>query len=504
MTTIRARLTVWYTVAMAVVMLAFGTALVIERRHPGYAELDERLALEADFALGWLTEQSRVLGGDITVVDSVQDRRTLGWFRRPVLAPDVRSYLEAMRDPLLVVDSLGNQLYASQEARLLNYESFESLRALLKPRPTARVTGTTTLDPTLGVYRYLATPVPTAASGIGGILIATPTRTAPVEPRQLIRSMLVIAPIILMASVGIGYWLAGRSLRPVQDMMDELEAIQDGRSLHRRLMVPRSGDELARLAMKVNGMIARLEQSFSGLRRFTADASHELKTPLMVIRAGVERALTNPKAPAENMETLDETLNQINLMSELVETLLTLARADEGRATLAVEPKDIRPLVAEAAETAGILGEAADISVRVNLPQGPVVLPVDSGRIRQLLLNLVTNAIKYTQARGTVALELVDSGPSVTITVSDTGIGIAAGDLPHVFDRFWRADLARTRTGDRSGFGLGLAISRWIAEAHGGSIAVQSRPGRGSTFTVTLPHRKAPEKQPNSDPSLSR
>jgi two-component system OmpR family sensor kinase len=497
MTTIRGRLTVWFTIAMMVVMLAFGTAIVIERRHPSFPELDDRLALEADFAKGWLAEQSRVLGGDITVVDSVQDRRDPSvWVKRLILAADVSSYLEAMRDPLIIVDSAGNLLYASQEARLLSYESLETLRALLRPRPGDRDAGTVTLDQTAGSYRYLAVPVEAPNTGIGALLIGTPTRTVSFEPRQLIRSMLVVAPIILLGSVAVGYWLAGRALRPVDDMMDELEAIQDGRSLHRRLVVPRSGDELARLAMKVNGMIARLEQSFSGLRRFTADASHELKTPLMVIRAGVERALTNPKAPPDSIEMLDETLNQINLMSELVETLLTLARADEGRATLATEQQDLRSLVAEAVETAGMLGETADITVRATLPEGAVILPVDGARIRQLLLNLVTNAVKYTPAGGSVSLELVDTGAAVTISVSDTGIGIAPGDLPHVFDRFWRADLARTRTGDRPGFGLGLAISRWIVEAHGGTILVQSRPGRGSTFTVTLPRSETPA-QPN-------
>lgn len=493
MTTIRGRLTVWFTIAMMVVMLGFGVAIVIERRHPSYPELDDRLGLEADFAGGWLVEQSRVLGGDVTVLDSVQDRRNpTVWVKRLALAPDVSSYLEAMRDPLMVVDSSGNLVYASQEARRLSYESLEELRGMLRPLPAGRVTGSATLNEPSGVYRYLAAPVAARATGIGALLIATPTRTVSFEPRQLIRSMLVVAPIILLGSVGVGYWLAGRALLPVQAMMDELEAIQDGRSLHRRLMVPRSGDELARLAMKVNGMIARLEQSFSGLRRFTADASHELKTPLMVIRAGVERALTNPKAPADSIEMLDETLNQINLMSELVETLLTLARADEGRAILAVEQQDLRPLVAEAVETAGMLGETADITVRATLPEGAVILPVDGARIRQLLLNLVTNAIKYTPAGGSVSLELVDTGAAVMVTVSDTGIGIAPGDLPHVFDRFWRADLARTRTGDRPGFGLGLAISRWIVEAHGGTIIVQSRPGRGSTFTVTLPRQEIP------------
>ncbi|MEP7324926.1 MAG: HAMP domain-containing sensor histidine kinase, partial [Gemmatimonadota bacterium] len=179
--------------------------------------------------------------------------------------------------------------------------------------------------------------------------------------------------------------------------------------------------------------------------------------------------------------------NQINRMSELVETLLTLARADEGRAPLALQEVDLRDLVGEAVETAGILGEGAGITVNSTLPENPVLLAVDAGRIRQLLLNLVTNAIKYNEAGGTVTLELGDQGAAVVFTVRDSGFGIAAGDLPHVFDRFWRADLARSRTNQHSGFGLGLAISRWIVEAHGGTISVLSRPGRGTVFTVVLP-----------------
>jgi signal transduction histidine kinase len=244
-------------------------------------------------------------------------------------------------------------------------------------------------------------------------------------------------------------------------------------------------------------MLARLEQSFASLRRFTADASHELKTPLMVLRAGVERALTHPAAPPESLESLDETLDQINQMTELVDALLTLARADEGRAPLAVEPHDIAALLTEAAETAEILGAEAGISVSVDRPTGPVILEVDADRIRQLLLNLVTNAVKYTPPGGRVALGLDDRGWEVALTVADSGVGIAAGDLPHIFDRFWRADVARSRTGDRAGAGLGLAITKWIAEAHGGTIAVQSRPNRGTSFTVLFPRgREAPAEAP--------
>jgi two-component system OmpR family sensor kinase len=319
------------------------------------------------------------------------------------------------------------------------------------------------------------------------LLVATPTAQAALGPADLLRSMLLIAPIILVSAGLVGYWLAGTSLKPVQTIMDEVEAISDGRSLHRRLPVPLSGDEMARLALTVNGMLARLEQSFGSLHRFTADASHELKTPLMVLRAGVERALVHPGTPPEILQSLDETLAQINQMTEMVESLLTLARADEGRAPLAVEECDLRDLVEDVAETAGILGESAGVNEEHTVPSTPVLMAVDKGRIREMLLNMVTNAIKYTRRGGTIALALEEDIEAVTFSVRDTGIGIAPGDLPHIFERFWRADPARSRTGDRPGVGLGLAITKWIAEAHGGSITVQSRPGRGSVFIVRLP-----------------
>jgi signal transduction histidine kinase len=207
----------------------------------------------------------------------------------------------------------------------------------------------------------------------------------------------------------------------------------------------------------------------------------------MVLRAGVERALVHPGVPSEILQSLDETLAQINEMTELVESLLTLARADEGRAPLAVEESDLRDLVSDAVETAGMLGEGSGVTVTSRMPEHAVRMAVDRHRIREMLLNLVTNAIKYTPQGGTIDLSLADQDGAVSITVRDTGIGIAPGDLPHIFDRFWRADPARSRTGDRPGTGLGLAITKWIAEAHCGTITVQSRPGRGTIFTVHLP-----------------
>lgn len=178
-------------------------------------------------------------------------------------------------------------------------------------------------------------------------------------------------------------------------------------------------------------------------------------------------------------------------MTELVDALLTLARVDEGRMELHREPTDLRALMAEIYETAQMLGEEAGLAVTLEQPDEPVIAELDAGRTRQLVMNLMTNAVKYTPAGGSVWLTLTATPQAVTIAVRDTGIGIAPGEVGRVFDRFWQADSARSRTGERPGIGLGLSIGKWIAEAHGGSIAVTSRPGRGSTFTLTIP-RSAP------------
>ena len=476
MTTIRSRLTVWYTVALGVTVLAFGALLYLERRQSSLRELDQRLGLEADLANRWLSESYNVLGRIVTTAGT-----------SPSLDPGISAYLEAVRDYLVVTDTTGKVLALSELARTLNAGALGRLTGPLDTLRLPKRAGTMALGDGAGSVRYLAVRVEAAGPEIGGLLVATPIAQAALGPAQLLRSMFIIAPIILAAAALVGYWLAGTALRPVQGIMDEVDAISDGTSLHRRLAVPLSGDEMSRLAVTVNGMLARLEQSFASLHRFTADASHELKTPLMVLRAGVERALVHPGIPDEILQSLDETLAQINEMTELVESLLTLARADEGRAPLAVEESDLRDLVADVAETAGILGEDAGITVTSSMPEHPVKLAVDRHRIREMLLNLVTNAIKYTPQGGTIDLTLADQDDAVSLTVRDTGIGIAAGDLPHIFERFWRADPARSRTGARPGTGLGLSITKWIAEAHGGSITVRSRPGRGTVFTVRFP-----------------
>jgi two-component system, OmpR family, sensor kinase len=197
----------------------------------------------------------------------------------------------------------------------------------------------------------------------------------------------------------------------------------------------------------------------------------------------------------ERMVALEEAMQEIARMADLVESLLTLARADEGRFGLARERIRIDSLVHDVFETATILGEDAGLNV-VLTACDPAIVQGEPVRLRQLFLNLVTNAIKYTPRGGRVEVGLVhrEQPGDVAFSVRDTGIGIAAADLPHVFDRFWRADRVRSRLAERGGQGLGLAISQWIAQAHGGALTVQSRLGRGSIFTVTLPATAEPSR----------
>ena len=470
MRSIRQRLTIGYIVALSLTVAIFATVLYLDRRQANLKELDNRLEVEADLTLQFMKDLTRTMG------------------RLPPVMESVQPFFLRFRHYLVLVGVDGSTILSIDPTGGLDPRAVNQLRDLADAAPSQRVFGTAAIMPGRPAIRYYIVRVTGADPSIKSMLVGAGVDEVLFGPAALARSMLLIAPFLLLISILVGSWLASTSLQPLESTIDELTAITDGRSLHRRLPVdPGSTDELARMSQAANGMFARLEQSFAAQQRFVAEASHELQTPLMVLRVGVERAITNPKMPPESLEPLDESLEEINRMSELVDSLLMLARADEGRAPLAVQELDLRDLVSEAAETAQILGEARNLTIRAAIPSAPVSLAVDKTRIRQLLLNLVTNAVKYTLEGGEIGVEIADHDTAVQLVVSDTGIGIAAGDLPHIFDRFWRADPARSRGDERAGTGLGLAITKWIAEAHGGSITVQSRPGKGTVFTVSLP-----------------
>ncbi len=480
MSSVRSRLTTRFAGTLVATMVVYAIALWTARRAGQYDELERYVVAQANLAVRVLRRAEQA-GEPVTDVEGDT---------AAVVASTLRALLDPLPDYIVVLGSSGAErdaetiLYRSAAVRRL---SDADVGALLGVAINATVGGPGMLvevgrDQLLLAVRAPATPT----SEITRVVVAASTRTADLAASQVFGTMLVIAPFLLLAAVAISHMIAGRAFEPVDRMINEVEEITDGRSLHRRLAVDGAGDEFARFAVTLNQMMERLEKSFGALRRFTADASHELKTPLAVLRVDVERAMTPATAPAERMVALEEALHEITRMADLVASLLTLARADEGRFDVVRDPVELEPLVHEVFETAVILGEDAGLEVLLPLVEPAAVLG-DYTRLRQLFLNLVTNAVKYTPRGGTVEVTLTRRERTATFSVRDTGIGISAGDLPHVFERFYRADRARSRTAERSGFGLGLAISQWIAEAHGGTISVRSRFGRGSTFTVTLP-----------------
>lgn len=286
-----------------------------------------------------------------------------------------------------------------------------------------------------------------------------------------------------LAAVG-GYWMSRRALAPVDEITRSAKRIE-AHDLSRRLAVPNTGDELARLAGTLNEMLARLETAFQRITQFTADASHELRTPVSVIRTSAELALSKTRSEDEYRETLGLILSETEKVSELIQQLLDLARADSGLVEFSLSRIDITQPLRDACRQASFLAESKQVSFGADIPSDPVWIAGEASAMEKLFLIILDNAVKYTPTGGKIAVCLKLNGEFASVEIHDTGIGIAAADMPHVFDRFYRVDRARSR--ESGGTGLGLAIGRWIAQAHQGDIRVHSELSKGSTFEVRLP-----------------
>src|SRR3984957_8582177 len=481
MASIRARLTGAYAITMVATVTALGGVLFAAQRNDRAHQLARQAIEDADLAVR-IVGRVAATGEPVTATSDP----LLGPSSEAihVVTPALRNVLEGLPDYVLVLDSAGRTLYNSFAVRQLDPDDQVQLSRIAIAMPASAPAHQVRLsDRDLLVAVNAQVPGGTAvARVVSGVDLAS----GDPGPADLQTSGLLLAILVVVVSIVGAYGIAGRAFRPVDVIINEVQAISDGRSLHRRLAVDGAGDELMRLNETLNEMIARLETSFGALRRFTADASHELKTPLAVLRADVERAMSASPQSTEQLVALEEALQETRRMSDLVDSLLPLARADEGRFDVVREPVALEPLVREVFESAVILGEDAGLTVSLPVVERATVLG-DAPRLRQLFMNLVVNAIKYTARGGRVDLSLSQRLHAATFTVRDSGIGIAAGDLPYIFERFWRADRVRSRGSERGGFGLGLAIGPSIAQAHGGALTVTSRLGRGTVFTVTLP-----------------
>lgn len=300
---------------------------------------------------------------------------------------------------------------------------------------------------------------------------------------QRLRALLLGLGLAGLGVALLGSWaVAGQALQPVDHMVHTARLIEQRRDFAQRVAEPPQRDELGRLAETFNAMLASLEEAYRAQQRFVADASHELRAPLTAIQGNLELVHARRHMPeAERQEALAEAKREAARLSRLVGDLLALARADAG-ATLKRRVVELDAIVLDALRAARPLSRGQTVTLQTF---EPIQVMGDEDRLKQLLLILLDNALKYTSPEGQVAVELQRNGATATVMVHDTGVGIPPDALPHVFERFYRADPARAR--DPGGTGLGLAIAHWIVDQHGGQITLTSQPGRGTTATISLP-----------------
>lgn len=299
----------------------------------------------------------------------------------------------------------------------------------------------------------------------------------------LLLTLAIYTPFIVFLAIGGGYWLMRRSLRPVDEITERAEGITST-NLSERLPVIRTGDELERLSAALNRMIGRLEDAFQHINRFSADASHELRTPLTILQLELEGIVHNHPLSAPLEDQIGSALEETHRMSRIVESLLTISRLDAGEAKLEKLRLDMGNLATATADEMKILAQEKSITLRASVEDG-VCVEGDRTRLQQVLVNLIDNAVKYTQEGGTVEVEVYKEAGTAILEVSDNGAGIPAQAISHVFERFYRVDKARSRAS--GGSGLGLSIVKAICTAHGAEISVSSEEGQGSSFRVELP-----------------
>ena len=457
---IRWRLTLWYGAILSAILVGFSGAVYLRMRHHLLDLTDATLREEL-------------------VELEVEIRRARGLSRSP---------------DALEMQFAGPDGYVFQVGTIGGKTFFRSIGIGSKELPIPDVGLTQAGSPTyqsvslhkLGPARLASRVIPGPRSPL---LIQAAATLAPNAGalQELVVIALTIGPLALACALGGGYWLARKALAPVDQMAAEAAEITSTQ-LDRRLDEPVTEDELGHLARTFNALIARLQQSFEEVRRFTADAAHELRTPLATMRTEAEVALRSPRSPERDGLVLEDLLEEIERLTRLVSHLLFLSREDTGIGMDNFQPVQLNDLVREVGEHMQVAAREKGVRLVVDLPESCQVTG-DADRLRQLFFNLLDNAIKYTPPEGTVSVGSEPSNGGAHVTVIDTGVGIPADHLPHVFDRFYRVDPSRSPETD--GSGLGLAICRSIAEAHGGRIEIDSTVGTGTRSTHSLPTQGA-------------
>jgi heavy metal sensor kinase len=453
------RLTLWYLAIFALAQVVFGTGMWLILRHNLYDIAEDDLESQVDDLKGFLQAQKK----DASAAELHEDAAaTYG--------------LEHSGDYLQLETRDGQLIYRS---------TFLQAHPVIGLQTSGPENGLSFADRTLDgrPLRFVTTEIEAHGRAFkitSGILIDDV-----VDTLSLFRIyLLMFAPLLLLAAAGGGYWLSRRALAPVDAIVNTAREVS-GTNLGSRLQKLDTGDELQRLSDTLNEMLDRLESAFLRVTQFTADASHELRTPIALIRTEAELALRRSRSEDEYRESLRHILLEAERTTSLIEELLSLARADSGWETLTMHALDLGEALRGPIEGWRQIATIRNLHFRAQIDSEGVLVMGDDRALRRVVDILLDNAFKYTTAPGSVELSLERKEEQAVVTIRDSGVGIPPEESSKIFERFYRVDKARSR--EFGGAGLGLSIAQWIVEKHGGTISVESSPGRGSAFHVELP-----------------
>jgi heavy metal sensor kinase len=446
---IRVRLTVWYFFSLAGILAFFAFGCQFALRTSINHAVDEEIRAQMDAIARFLSGEAHTLAPD-QIKDELDEMSNTGGFLR-------------------VSDDKGRILYQSE---------FFTHREM--PVMADQPSGPMTFSK--GPYRIGSRRV-SSGTGSYSITVVHSLREFRRSIERFQTILIVLSAIALAAACAGGAWLSRRALAPV-DAISQAAQNVTFTNLSARLDVPETNDELQRLTETLNTMLDRIERPGRQMHQFTADASHELRAPLTLIRTAAEFSLRRERSHQELIDSLSTILRESERTSSLVDNLLLLSRADSGIDHLTLAPLDLREPVRDVMEECKPLARDKHLNLESFIPDTPILVAGHHDLLRRAVFILVDNAVKYTPGGGKVCVTLSHANSAATLTVEDTGIGITADQLPHVFDRFWRADQVRSR--NQGGVGLGLAIAQTIVARHNGNIEVTSNE-KGSTFSIVLP-----------------
>jgi heavy metal sensor kinase len=477
---LRFKLTLWYVLILGILLISFSSFLYFTLSKSLHRDVDNKLRSLAELiALESASPLSKFGFGSIDqALETSMNLRPIGKF-------------------IQVLDESGN--IGRKSENLKNVELPISLNAL-KNASKGLVTFETNHSIGNTPLRIITFPVTENNHVTKIVQIASSLEGVEDALNTLFIILIVTVPLALMvASLG-GQFLAHKALKPVDNITQTARVITS-QNLNQRITPPKVKDEISRLIETFNEMISRLDQSFRQIKQFSSDASHELKTPLTILKGEVEVTLRKERTPQEYQQTLKSNLEEINRMSQIVEDLLLLSRADTGEVRLNIEDINLAEILNEVVTQMDRLAQSKGLYLSTSNHHQDIHIFGDALRIRELFINLIENGIKYTEEGGSIHITLQkENSPPVRsqsdweggekngfvkVIISDTGIGIAKEDQERIFSRFFRVDKARSR--ERGGSGLGLSICKWIVEAHQGEIVVESELGKGSSFIVKLP-----------------